>query len=157
MPPPFEYSALVNSHMHEHTVEGTFFAKELDVIYISAPNGNEFRAQFSFEWEMIRSGDDNSTIEMEDKFGVPNDVLANCSINHFHLPAADKFLADQQTAYHPDRALELFNMLSMSLEQFQTFLESYTDYCDIDQMPDLSCELFRFDDDASIQEITGKI
>ena len=81
MPQNFEFEKLVNSQVHEKMVEGTFTAKELDVIYITAPNGNEFRAEFKFEWEMIKAGDEDAKIK--DKVIKFYQFFAEVTINLF--------------------------------------------------------------------------
>ena len=90
----------------ESEVEGSFKADEVDVIYVTAPNGYKFRFKFMFEWEIIEIPS-NGTVYMIngttynsdgliytpqfDEFGIPTDYTATCTVGDFDAPSAHIF------------------------------------------------------------------
>ena len=51
--------------------EAIFEAEEVDVVYITSPNGYKFRVEFKFEWQLLSKPGEKYNEEVVDKDGIP--------------------------------------------------------------------------------------
>ena len=135
----------------EAELEGTFASKDVDVIYVTAPGGYQFRFKFSFEWELIYDPSlaggayHNQTRPSVDEFGVPLDPSGMCEVGHFLAPSTAIVTALANTANNAKMTLDVFNMISRSMAAFAgNFAESGTEFCSEETQLMFPCEMFRF-------------
>ena len=115
-----------------HDLEGIFKAREIDVVYITSPNGYKFRVEFNFEWQKLSKPGENSTYPDDnlDVDGIPLNVDASCYPKHLLIPGNRIFDLEGRHAKDQERAVVIFNMILKSIAHFQEFFDQYENHCE---------------------------
>ena len=132
-PHTIQQQEMISEFSAGHDLEGIFKAEEIDVVYITSPNGYKFRVEFNFEWQMLSKPGDNDTYTDDsylDEYGIPLDDDALCLPKHLLIPGNRVFSLDGKHAKDEEMALKIFNMIIKSIANFQEFFGQYESHCE---------------------------
>jgi len=92
-----------------------------------------------------------------DDFGIPTAYAAMCKVGHFSAPSEHYFFQNNlESINDPEHAAQFFKQLSQSVGAFENHFDKYAEYCEPSAL-DLPCELFRYDETTTEQEVVGTL
>ena len=103
-PPPHTFAPITQSSSEMFTTddfEGIFHGEEVNIVYVTTDEGQQFRARFAFEWEFLP---ENYTELGFEEYQLPEEFDAMCDAENFYLASAEPFQKDVKNALDRDHS-----------------------------------------------------